>query len=145
MESKYLFVDTKVLPEIFGKVIEVKNLINSKKVHDISEAVKVVGISRSAYYKYKDSVFTISDSKNNSKVTLSMMLGDEAGTLSKILDKIAEYGVNILTINQTIPINKIANVTITLEIINHSVNIETLINDIKNNNNVIKTDLIAME
>lgn len=145
MESKYLFVDTKVLPEIFGKVIEVKNLINSKKVHDISEAVKIVGISRSAYYKYKDSVFTISDSKNNSKVTLSMMLGDEAGTLSKILDKIAEYGVNILTINQTIPINKIANVTITLEIINHSVNIETLINDIKNNNNVIKTDLIAME
>ncbi len=145
MESKYLFVDIKVLPEIFGKVIEVKNLINSKKVHDISEAVKIVGISRSAYYKYKDSVFTISDSKNNSKVTLSMMLGDEAGTLSKILDKIAEYGVNILTINQTIPINKIANVTITLEIINHSVNIETLINDIKNNNNVIKTDLIAME
>ena len=145
MESKYLFVDTKVLPEVFRKVIEVKELIDSKKAHDISEAVKIVGISRSAYYKYKDYVHTVSKSTKSNKVTISILLVHKTGTLSKILDKIADNHANILTINQTIPINNRANVTITLEIYNPSVNLENLMGNIKNTEHVIKIELIAME
>lgn len=145
MENKYLLVNTKVLPEIFEKVIQVKELINTKKAHDISEAVKIVGISRSAYYKYKDYVLTVTPSNKSNKVTISLLIGHEAGTLSKILDKIAEKKANVLTINQNIPINNTANVTITFDIYNLTVSFETLLEDIKNTENVIKTDIIAME
>lgn len=145
MEDKYLLVNTKVLPEIFEKVIQVKELINTRKVHDITEAVKAVGISRSAYYKYKDYLFTVNESTKSNKVTISLLIGHEAGTLSKILDKIAEKKANVLTINQNIPINNTANVTITFDIYNLTVSFEALLEDIKNTVNVIKADIIAME
>lgn len=140
-----MFVCTKVLPEIFEKVIQVKELINKKKVHDITEAVKIVGISRSAYYKYKDYVFTVSESTKSNKVTISLLIEHRTGILSEILNKIAEYKGNVLTINQNIPINNVANVTITFDIFNLTVDIEDLIDEIKNVANVIKVDLIAME
>jgi chorismate mutase len=145
MENKYLLVDTKVLPDIFEKVIKVKYILNTKKAHDISEAVKLVGISRSAYYKYKDYVFTVSESGKSNKVTICLLLGHKTGTLSTILDIMAETHANILTINQDIPINNAANVTITFDICNLTIELENLIKHIKNTENVIKVDLIAME
>ena len=145
MDDKYLLICTKVLPEVFEKVIKVKELINKKKVRDITEAVKTIGISRSAYYKYKDYVFTVSETTKSNKVTISLLIGHETGILSKILNKIAEYKGNVLTINQNIPINNVANVTITFDIFNLTVSIESLINEIKGIESVIKVDLIAME
>ncbi|MDF2503833.1 MULTISPECIES: ACT domain-containing protein [Clostridium] len=145
MENKYLLVDTKVLPDIFQKVMQVKDLINIKKAHDISEAVKIVGISRSTYYKYKDYVFSVSESMKSNKVAIYLLLGHKTGTLSRILDKMAENHANILTINQDIPINNAANVSITFDTYNLKIKLEQLIDDIKNTENVIKADLIAME
>lgn len=145
MGDKYLFVCTKVLPEIFENVIQVKELINKKKARDITEAVKIVGISRSAYYKYKDYVFTVSESTKSNKVTIGLLIEHRTGILSEILNKIAEHKGNVLTINQNIPINNVANVTITFDIFNLTVNIEDLIDEIKSIANVIKVDLIAME
>ncbi|AGK98288.1 ACT domain-containing protein [Clostridium pasteurianum] len=145
MKNKYLLVDTKVLPDIFEKVIQVKDLINVKKVHDISEAVKIVGISRSTYYKYKDYVFSVSESMKSNKVAIYLLIGHKTGTLSRILDKMAENHANILTINQDIPINNTANVSITFDTYNLKIKLEQLLEDIKNTENVIKADLIAME
>ena len=145
MKNKYLLVDTKVLPDIFEKVIQVKDLINVKKAHDISEAVKIVGISRSTYYKYKDYVFSVSESMRSNKVAIYLLLDHKAGTLSSILDKMAENHANILTINQDIPINNTANVSITFDTYNLKIKLEQLLEDIKDTENVIKADLIAME
>lgn len=145
MNTKYLIIDTRILPSVFTKVVKVKELLRTGKVKDISEGVKEVGISRSTYYKYKDSVFTLSEGITGHKVTIGLVLAHEAGTLSKILDKIALRRGNILTINQDIPINNAASVTITFDASKLEIEINELVNEIKLVNNVIKVDLIAVE
>lgn len=145
MIGKYLIVEKTMLPEVFTKVIETKELLQTQKAKDISEAVKMVGISRSTFYKYKDSVFIVTDGVIQHKATIGLTLGHQAGTLSKVLDKVADNGGNILTINQDIPINNAANVTITLDISKLIVDFAFLLEDIKNIDNIIKSNLIAME
>lgn len=145
MAEKFLIVNSKVLPEVFEKVIEVKELLYTGKVKDISEGVKQVGISRSTYYKYKDNVFAVSEGLKCQKATVAVLLGHEAGVLSKVIDKIAEERGNILTINQDIPINNAANVTITFDISDLKIDIKDLINQIEQMDNILKTNLIAME
>lgn len=145
MSSRYLLIDSKVLPDIFEKVIKVKELLCKGKVKDVSEGVKVVGISRSTYYKYKDSVFTISENIRGQKVTISLLLEHQKGVLSAVLDKISEYNGNILTINQDIPINNVANVTITLNISNMNVEINHFLNKLKQIKYVLKVSLVSME
>ncbi|MDP4143851.1 MAG: ACT domain-containing protein [Bacillota bacterium] len=145
MPNKYLLIDTAILPEVFEKVVKVKALLNSREATDVTEAVKAVGISRSSYYKYKDYVFTVTDGLKEHRVTLGLTLGHEAGTLSKILDFIAEHKCNILTINQDIPINNRANVSITFDIASMDIGMESLLNEIKCMHNVIKAELLAME
>jgi len=113
-ENSFLIIEARALPEVFIKTLETKRLVESGKCRTVQEAVRKAGISRSAFYKYKDSVFALSDVKGRS-LTLAMNLEDSPGLLSSVLNVLAKGGVNILTINQTIPINSIANITITLE------------------------------
>lgn len=145
MSNKYLIIDTGILPEVFTKVMRLKELLRIGKVKDISDGVKKVGISRSTYYKYKDFVFTLSEGLTSHKVTLGLMLAHEAGTLSKILDKIASKKGNILTINQDIPINKAASVSITFDASKLDIEINELVDEIAAIKNVIKVDLVAVE
>lgn len=145
MNDRFLMIHTSVLPDIFEKVIEVKELMKTGKVREITEAVKMVGISRSTYYKYKDFVFTVAGNMNNHKVIIALTLDHEPGTLSKILDNIAYYKGNILTINQEIPINNTANVNITFDISNLKIEFNKLLDEIKNMDHVIKLELVAMD
>ncbi|KYH35043.1 hypothetical protein CLTEP_10360 [Clostridium tepidiprofundi DSM 19306] len=145
MDTKYFVIDKDILPEIFDKVVKAKELLSTGKVKEITEAVRIVGISRSTYYKYKDHVFTISEGTLCKRVTISFLLSHEMGILSNILNMIADVKGNILTINQNIPINKIANVSITFDISNLTVDIDDILNDIRNLEGVLKLDLIAME
>lgn len=115
IDSELFIVDKKVLPDVFIKVVEVKRLIESGQAETVLEAVNAVGISRSAFYKYRDFVFELSENTRGKTITISFNLDDTPGLLSNVLNKIADEGVNVLTINQTIPINKVANVTITME------------------------------
>lgn len=115
IDSELFIVDKKVLPDVFIKVVEVKRLIESGQAETVLEAVNAVGISRSAFYKYRDFVFELSENNRGKTITISFNLDDTPGLLSNVLNKIADEGVNVLTINQTIPINKVANVTITME------------------------------
>lgn len=114
-DKNFFIVDKSVLPEIFLKVMEVKNLLESKKEKTVQDAVNKVGISRSAFYKYRDAVHPLYENTRGKTVTMGTNLDDTPGLLSSVLNSIATEGANILTINQTIPINGIANVTITIE------------------------------
>lgn len=114
-DKNFFIVDKSVLPEIFLKVMEVKNLLEAKKERTVQDAVNRVGISRSAFYKYRDAVHPLYENTRGKTVTLATNLDNTPGLLSAVLNSIADEGANILTINQTIPINGIANVTLTIE------------------------------
>ncbi|NRY57095.1 chorismate mutase [Clostridium acetobutylicum] len=143
--KKYLLIDTSVLPDVFEEVIQVKELLRSAKVKDITEAVKKVGISRSTYYKYKDYVFNVSDGLKSQKVTISILIEHRRGTLSEVLDKLAQRCCNILTINQDIPINNTANVNITFDISGISGDVKNIVEELKKIKNVLKVEIVAME
>lgn len=143
--DKYLIINTKILPEIFEKVVQVKEILKTGKAKDITDAVKLVGISRSSYYKYKDFVFSVAEGTHVQKATIGFLLSHKAGTLSRILDRIAQVNGNILTIYQDIPVNNAANVTITLDISAMKIELNAFINEMNNMDNVVKTSLIAME
>jgi len=114
-DKNFYIIDKSVLPEIFLKVMDVKNLLESGKEKTVQEAVSKVGISRSAFYKYRDAVFPLYENTRGKTVTLAASLDHTKGVLSSVLNDIASAGANILTINQNIPINGIANITITVE------------------------------
>ena len=97
MNSKYLLVDKKILPEYYEKVIEARTLLASGKIKDVSEAVRAVGISRSTYYKYKDYIFTTNADTGGRKAIISFTLSHKPGILSEVLKCLSSYGANILT------------------------------------------------
>ena len=115
MEAEYYLVAASALPEIFLKVAEAKRMLQTGEARTAGEASEKVGISRSAFYKYRDAVVPFIDMKTDRIVTVNVMLKDKPGALSEVLDIFAAFGANILTINQTIPTNGCAVVTISAE------------------------------
>lgn len=118
MESipKYLLVQTDALPEVFYKVVLAKKLLSQGKVKNASEAAKAAGISRSAFYKYKDSVYLYDGGLTDSIVTFYTMLTDEPGILALVMQELYQANANILTVNQNIPIDGVASVTISAQL-----------------------------
>lgn len=112
-QPKYYLVEADVLPEIFVKVVQAKELLETGEVRTVAQAVDRVNISRSAFYKYKDAVSAFQDMNRSALVNFSMELRDQQGVLSSVLAIFAGNGANILTINQSIPTNGVAPVTIT--------------------------------
>ena len=143
--EKFYIVNEKSLPEIFKMVIEVKEIISLGKSKDVSEAIRTVGISRSTYYKYKDDIFPMAEEMKSKKVTLIVLMSHKSGTLSKVLDCIAFYKGNILTINQDIPINLCANVTVTIDISHMEKSISQLAARLNSLPNVRSVKLLAAE
>lgn len=130
-KDKYYIVSSNVLPEVFIKVMQVKKILSEGSCEKINDAVKLVGISRSTYYKYKDSIFDFYDERKDNIITVMIMLEHVSGTLSKILDLIAKHNANVLTINQNIPQNNIAMVSLSIEVSNLDESIEELFDTIK--------------
>lgn len=116
MLDNYLIIHKSILPEYYSKVMEVRHLMESGKCHEISQAVKQVGISRSTYYKYKDFIYEPSDLTKGRKAVISVMLIHEPGILSAMLSVISQTGASVYAITQSPPIHETASVTITLEI-----------------------------
>lgn len=144
-EDRFYIVNEKVLPEIFLKVIKVKELLYTGQVKDITEGVREVGISRSAYYKYKDYVYPMSEGVNSKKLTIYVSMNHEAGALSKVLDEVADAKGNILTINQDIPVNMTCYVTATIDISNMDIRVNELIERVTNIPKVKSVKVLAME
>ena len=145
MNSNYLVIDKKVLPEIFEKVINTKKILQEGKVKEITEATKLVGISRSVYYKYKDYVFEFSQMSNGRKATFNMIIAHKKGVLSNILNLISEEGGNILTIDQGIPINNLANLSLTIDISSMKIELSEMLENLKKLDYVDRVEFIAME
>lgn len=145
MGKEFLIVSKEILPDYYDKVIEARNILSEGKVKGVSEAVKMVGISRSTYYKYKDFVFTPSENSMGRKALISVMLAHKKGALSEVLNYISSVNVNILTINQNIPINDVASVIISMDISETTITIEEIIVALKKFDFVKSAKLVAME
>ena len=115
MSKGMLLVSTDALPEVYAKVVEAKKLLASGKAKTASDASKMCGISRSAYYKYKDSVFEYTHPFGEI-VSLQAVLRDRAGVLSSFLQLLYGIGGNILTVNQGLPVSGTASVSVTLRV-----------------------------
>ena len=145
MAEKYLIVNKKILPDYLDKVIEARHLLMSCEVLTITEAVQRVGISRNTYYKYKDYVFQPEETDNQRRASLSMVLAHEAGALSAVLGSISRANASIITISQSTPVALRASVMMVLDITNLHGTIDTLIEVLKDLNQVHSVHLDALE
>lgn len=140
---KYYIVEAAALPDIFRKVAEAKRLLETGETDKVNVATRAVGISRSAFYKYRDAIAPFQNLMAGRIITFQIMLKDKAGILSEILTIFANCGANILTINQSIPTGGRAMVTISAETSNLSCNIEALTQQIAERTGVVKADCVA--
>ena len=143
--TKYFVVKQKAIPEVLLKVVEAKRLLESEKVLTIQEAVDAVGISRSSFYKYKDDIFPFHDNSQGMTITLTFQMDDEPGILSDVLKIIAEYRANILTIHQSIPINGIASLTLSIQVLQTTGDISRMIEQLEGQTSVHHVKILAKE
>ncbi|MDO5112041.1 MAG: ACT domain-containing protein [Clostridia bacterium] len=144
-QSNYLIVDRRILPDYYGKVVEACEMLRSGHVKDVSEAVRIVGISRSTYYKYKDYVFAPGEDTLCKKAVISVMLSHETGVLSELLSLLSRVGANILTITQTLPVHEQANVVITLDMTHMRIAMDALLEAVAALRGASNVHLIAIE
>ena len=131
MNSDFYLVRKRAVPETLLKVVEVNRLLSAGKVKTIQEAVDRVGISRSSYYTFKNDIEEFHSSMAGMTLTLSMEISDETGILSDILREIADFGANILTIHQSIPIGGMASVSISMQVLKSSENVSGLLENLE--------------
>lgn len=119
MEEKtsYFVLKEKAVPDVLLRVVEAKRLLESEKVASVQEAAERVGISRSSFYKYKDDIFPFHENSKGKTITMVLQMDDEPGLLSVVLRTVAEYHANILTIHQSIPVNGIASLTLSVDVL----------------------------
>lgn len=137
-----MLVDQKALPEVFTKVLLAKSLLSKDVAKNSTDACKMAELSRSAFYKYKDSVFFYEDKDKGSLMTLYLRLSDETGVLSQVLLKLSGFNANILTVNQNIPVDRVAVVTIAFRIDESNVNADDILNDISAIKGVVRAKRI---
>ena len=143
MMPKYYIVESAALPEVFLKVAEAKRMLETGEATTVNEATKATGISRSAFYKYRDAMTPFQSMMSGHLITFQLMLKDRTGVLSGILSIFAYNGANILTINQNIPSNGCANVTISAETSDLHCSVEELLKRMGNLDGVLKAEIVA--
>ena len=140
---KYYIVEASALPEVFLKVAEAKRLLSTGEVTTVNDATRVTGISRSAFYKYRDAVMPFRHMMSGRVITFQLLLQDEPGALSRLLTIFADNHANIMTINSIVPTNGCAVVTISAETTDLSFQPEDLLRLLRQAPGVIKADIIA--
>ena len=140
---KYYIVEASALPEVFLKVAESKRLLQTGEATTVNDATRMTGISRSAFYKYRDAVLPFQNMMTGRIITFQFMLHDQKGLLSSLLSIFAEHKANIQTINSIIPTNGCALLTITAETIDLTVTLEELLDDVRQLAGVIKAEVLA--
>ena len=144
-KRKYFVVKQKAVPEVLLKVVEAKKLLESERAITVQEATDKVGISRSSFYKYKDDIFPFYDNTKGKTVTLVVQMDDEQGLLSDLLHVVAVYRANILTIHQSIPVNGVATLTLSVEIRENTENVSGMIEELENLNGIHYVKILARE
>lgn len=142
-KPKYYLVESSALPEVFVKVTEAKALLETGAARTIAEAVDMVDLSRSAFYKYKDSIKPFRDMKRDSITTFHIRLHDKPGTLAAVLSIFTESDANILTINQSIPANGVALVTVSVVTENMMISTDELLSSLASVTGVVDAEIMA--
>lgn len=140
---KYFIVDAEALPEVYLKVAEAKRMLETGEATAVNQAAQAVGLSRSAFYKYKDAIRPFNDMLHGRIVTFQILLKDEPGVLSSVLNIFAQQGGNILTINQGIPVSGCAAVTIGAETSGLTVSMEELLQLALQVEGVLRCEILA--
>ena len=143
--SKFYMVKKRALPEVLLKVAQVNALLGAGKAKTIREAIDAVGISRSSYYKYKDDIFPFYDNTKGKTVTLVVQMDDVQGLLSDLLHVVADYKANILTIHQSIPVNGVATLTLSVEVRENTGNMSSMIEDLEEVDGVHYVKILSRE
>lgn len=143
--TEYFVVKQKALPEVLLKVVEAKRLIDSGRNISVQEAVDRVGISRSSFYKYKEDIFPFHDTAKGTTITLTFQMDDEPGLLSDVLKTIATFGANILTIHQSIPINGVASLSISVQVLPTTEDVSKMVDVMEQQKGVHYVKIIAKE
>ncbi|SFE26925.1 ACT domain-containing protein [Alteribacillus iranensis] len=141
--DQFYLVRQDMLTEAMQKTLEVKSILESGKTEKVAKAVQMAGLSRSAYYKYKDAVYPFHTVVKEQIITLSIQLKDKSGALSELLTAVASTNTNILTINQSIPLEGRANVTLTLDISSSLVKLQELIYTIQTMETVERAEMVG--
>ena len=144
-KTTYFVLKEKAVPEVLLKVVAAKKLIDTGKCDSVQEATEKVGISRSSFYKYKDDIFPFHEDAKGKTVNMVIQLEDEPGILSKVLEEMAHFHVNILTVHQSIPVNGFASVTISVDVLEDSGDFSELVNSIENVGGVNYVKILARE
>ena len=140
---KYYIVEASALPEVFLKVAEAKRLLSTGEASTVNEATRMTDISRSAFYKYRDSVLPFQNMMTGRIITFQLLLHDEPGLLSNVLDVFADSKANIITINSIVPTNGTAVVTISAETMDLTVQLEELLRQLRQTKGIIKAEVLA--
>ncbi len=144
-KSQYFVVKQKAVPEVLLKVVEAKRLLESERVETVQEATDRVGISRSSFYKYKDDIFPFHDNAKGKTITFVIQMDDQTGLLSDVLHVVADYHANILTIHQSIPINGIASLTLSVDVLPTTGDVSSMIEEIESKQGVHYLKILARE
>ena len=144
-KTKYFVLKKKAVPEVLLKVVEAKRLLDSGKAASVQEAAENVGISRSSFYKYKDDIFPFHDNAKEKTITMVIQLDDEPGLLSGVLRIVADYHANILTIHQSIPVNGIASLTLSVDVLNETGDISQMVDTIEEQQGIHYLKILARE
>ena len=142
-KQQYYIVEASALPEVFLKVAETKRLLSTGEASTVNEATKMTDISRSAFYKYRDSVLPFQNMMTGRIITFQLLVHDEPGRLSEILSILAETGANIMTINSIVPVNGTAVITISAETMDLTISLEELLARMSATRGVVKAEILA--
>ena len=142
-KPQYYIVEASALPEVFLKVAETKRLLSTGEASTVNEATKMTDISRSAFYKYRDSVLPFQNMMTGRIIPFQLLVHDEPGRLSEILSILAETGANIMTINSIVPVNGTAVITISAETMDLTISLEELLARLSATRGVVKAEILA--
>ena len=143
--TKYYVVKKKAVPEVLIKVVETKRLLATRRGMTIQEATEEIGISRSSFYKYKDDIFPFHENEKGRTVTMVIQLDDTPGVMAELLNAVARYQANILTIHQSIPISGIASLSISVQVLKNTGDISHMIEKMENQKGVHHVKILAKE
>ncbi|MCI6791439.1 MAG: ACT domain-containing protein [Lachnobacterium sp.] len=144
-KTSFFVLKEKAVPEVLLKVVEAKRLLDSGKMTSVQDATEAVGISRSSFYKYKDDIFPFHENEKGKTVTMVIQLDDEPGILSLVLKTIADFHANVLTIHQSIPVNGIASLSLSIDVFPATGDVEVMKDSIESIQGIHYAKILARE
>lgn len=144
-KDKIFCFEEKAVPEVLLKVVEAKKLLESERAESVQEATDMVGISRSSFYKYKDDIFPFHDNARGKTITMVIQMDDEPGLLSRVLGIVADFHANILTIHQSIPVNGVASLTLSVDVLPDTRNVSQMVENIEQQEGIHYLKILARE